>query len=101
MDINNSDKIADSVAHCAKLLNLGTSTFRREYIETGLVTPVDLGARGESIIIGHLRAAVERRAAEQFADPSKKKLRNIGAQTAARHGVSNPWGRRGKPKVNR
>jgi hypothetical protein len=98
MAIQASDKIADTVARCADMLNLGTSTFRREYIDTGLVTPVDLGGRGLSIILSELHAAVARRAAEQIADPTKKKLRNAGAVRAAKGDVSNPWGRKGKPK---
>jgi hypothetical protein len=96
--IESPKKIADTVARCADMLNLGTSTFRREYIQTGLVKPVDLGGRGLSIILAELHSAVARRAAEQRADPSKKKLRNAGAVRAARGDVSNPWGRKGKPK---
>jgi len=92
--IKDPEKIADTVARCADMLNLGTSTFRREYIETGLVTPVDLGGRGLSIVLSDLRAAVARRAAEQLADPTKKKLRNAGAVRAAKGDISSP----GKPK---
>ena len=92
------DKIAAGIPEAAALVGLGVSTLRRLYIKPGLVVPVDLGGRARSIILAELRAAIERKAAEQRADPTVGKLRNAGAQLAAEGRVANPYGRAGRPK---
>jgi hypothetical protein len=90
------EKLADSVHNCAVSLGLGVATFREQFIKSGLVTPVDLGGRGESIIISELKAAIEKRAAEQKADPSLKQPRSAGAKLAAEGRIGNPLGFNGK-----
>lgn len=94
-----SEKIADSVANSAALLGISVSQFRRLYIFTGLVTPVDLGGRAESILRSQLVAAVNQRAAEQIADPSKKTARSGGAVLKREGRIGNKYGRLGKPPV--
>jgi hypothetical protein len=98
---NDPDKIADSIPNSAASIGISTGQFRREFIATGLVTPVDLGGRGESILRSQLLAAVAKRTAEQVADPGKKKVRNGGAKLKARGVIGNPWGRHGRPKTGK
>jgi len=92
------EKIAVPIPEAAVLLGISVSTLRRQYIATGLLFPVDLGGRAESILISELNTAAERKAQEQRADPSLKKLRTSNAALVAAGRVPNPWGRRGKPK---
>jgi hypothetical protein len=92
------DKIAAAIPVAAELVGISESALRNNFIRTGLVVPVDLGGRGESIILADLRAAVERKAAEQRADPSLKKMRNSNATQLAAGRPPNPYGRAGKPK---
>jgi hypothetical protein len=91
------EKIADSIANSAASIGISVSQFRRKYIATGLVVPVDLGGRSPSVLQAELRAAVAKHAAEQAADPTKKAARSGGAVLKARHRIGNPWGRHGKP----
>jgi hypothetical protein len=96
--IDQSEKIADTVVNSAALLGISVSQFRRVYLHTGLIVPVDLGGRSPSIILADLRAAVAKRQTEQ-ADPAgpKPPPRSSGAVLAARNQKPNPYGRHGKP----
>lgn len=91
------EKIADSIANSAASIGISVSQFRRKFITTGLVVPVDLGGRSPSILQAQLHAAVAKHTAEQAADPAKKAARSGGAVLAARGRIGNPWGRKGKP----
>jgi hypothetical protein len=46
-----------------ELLGSGSRTqFKKIFVDSGLVTPVDLGGRGLSVIVAELEAAVQKRA---------------------------------------
>lgn len=46
-----------------ELLGSGSrSQFRKTFVDTGLVVPVDMGARGLSVLVDEVRAAVRKRA---------------------------------------
>ena len=92
------EKFAVPISEAASIAGIAESNLRRAFIKPGLVTPIDLGGRGPVILVSELHAAIEKKAAEQRADPSKRKLRSAGAHLAAKGIVANPWGRAGKPK---
>jgi hypothetical protein len=85
------------IAAAAAYVHSSRSAFRRRFINTGLLQPIDLGGRSPCVLRSKLEEAVLKIAAEQAADPSLRKLRSGGAVLAARKTPGNPWGRNGKP----
>ncbi len=64
-DISTPKPLAVSQAQAAKLVGISRSQFWKEYIRTGRVKALDLGARGTSVLVSDLEAAIAQRAAEQ------------------------------------
>jgi hypothetical protein len=51
------------LARAHELLGSGTRTqFKKVFVDTGLIQPVDMGGRGLSVIVSELEAAVLKRA---------------------------------------
>jgi hypothetical protein len=73
------------------------SAFRRRFIKTGLVQPIDVGSRSPLYLKSQIRDAMLKIAADQAANPELVKPRSGGAVLAARGRIANPWGRHGKP----
>lgn len=91
------EKIFGSRRYCADLYDMSVQTLDRVFIKPGLVTLVDLGARGDVIRLSQLAEAVARKEAEQAADPSLKTVRSGAAKLKKDGRKGNPWGCKGKP----
>jgi hypothetical protein len=94
MDPLPHDAIAVSVRRAAELIGCSKSQLYKEYVWPGLLSTVQLGARGGSILVAELNAAVKKRIEEQRADPNFK--RTVPAQTAP--GAPGQGWRKGKGK---
>jgi predicted DNA-binding transcriptional regulator AlpA len=56
------EKLAVSIPQAAQIVGVSRAKFYAMWVNQGLVTPVDLGARGRSVLMDELRAAVNARA---------------------------------------
>lgn len=92
------DKLTLDVGDATEYLGISSKgTFRRRFIESGLVQLIDLGGRSPHVLRSELDAAVLKIAAEQKANPSLFIPRSGGAILKARGQIGNKWGRHGKP----
>lgn len=59
------EPIAVSIPQAAQIVGVSRAKFYQHWINGGLVQPVDLGARGRSVRLDELRAAVQTLAQQQ------------------------------------
>jgi predicted DNA-binding transcriptional regulator AlpA len=55
------EKLAVSIPEAAQIVGVSRARFYKLWVHEGLITPVDLGARGNSVILDDLRAALQKR----------------------------------------
>jgi hypothetical protein len=97
-DLPDDDKLTLDIRGAAEYATGGVvSTFKRKFVESGLVQLIDLGGRSPRILKSQIRDAVLKIAADQAAHPELKVARSGGAVLAARGRIANPWGRKGRP----
>lgn len=54
--------LAVSIARAAEMIGISRSQIYKEFIWTGELPTADLGARGKSVLVDDLQAAIRRRA---------------------------------------
>jgi predicted DNA-binding transcriptional regulator AlpA len=59
------EKMAVSIPQAAQIVGVSRAKFYSMWINEGLVKPVDLGARGRSVLLEELKAAIYARAHQQ------------------------------------
>jgi hypothetical protein len=92
------DKFTLDLTDATEYLGISSKgTFRRRFIESGLVQLIDLGGRSPHVLRSEVDAAVLKIAAEQKANPALFVPRSGGAVLKARGKIGNKWGRHGKP----